>query len=332
MIYDWLQNIKFVWPENFIFLALIPFLIAQYVKNGKRGKSAILTSGIQSKIPGTFKTRFRHLPFVLRLIGIACLVTALARPQHQQDMSRSEGEGIDIMLVMDVSGSMLTQDIKPRRFTVAKEVAIDFVKNRPTDRIGLVIFSGEAFTKVPLTPDKATLLDQLSQLKVMDDGYLEPGTLIGEGLATAVNRISKGNSKTKVIILLTDGKEDAPPTRIIDPNMALEIAKANNVKVYCVGLGVSEFTEEQVNYGVRNFLDEDLLKRIAGETGGQYYHAIDKTSLQAIYNQINKLEKTKVEVIRYKQTDEMFPPLVLAALVLLLLEVVLRYTLFRRFP
>ncbi|MBZ4192301.1 vWA domain-containing protein [Niabella beijingensis] len=332
MIYDWLQNIKFIWPENFIFLAIIPFLIAQYVKNGKRARSAILTSGLQLKIPGTFKTRFRHLPFILRLIAIACLVTALARPQHQQDLSRSEGEGIDIMLVMDVSGSMLTQDIKPRRFTVAKEVAIDFVKNRPTDRIGLVIFSGEAFTKVPLTPDKATLLNQLNDLKVMDGGYLEPGTLIGEGLATAVNRISKGSSKTKVIILLTDGKEDAPPTRIIDPNMALEIAKSHNVRVYCIGLGVSEFTEEQMASGVRNFLDEDLLKKIAGQTGGQYYHAIDKSSLQAIYNQINKLEKTKVEVIRYKQTEEMFLPLALAALALLLLEMVLRYTVFKRFP
>lgn len=332
MIYDWLQNIKFIWPENFIFLALIPFLIAQYIKNGKRGKGAILTSSVQSKIPGTFKTRFRHLPFVLRLIGITCLVTALARPQHQQEMSRSEGEGIDIMLVMDVSGSMNTPDVKPRRFIVAKEVAIDFVKNRPTDRIGLVVFSGEAFTKVPLTPDKTTLLNQLVDLKVMDGGYLEPGTLIGEGLATAINRISKGNSKTKVIILLTDGKEDAPPTRIIDPDMALEIAKAHSVKVYCIGLGVSEFTEEQMASGVRNFLDEDLLKRIARQTGGQYYHATDKTSLQAIYDQINKLEKTKVEVIRYKQTEEMFLPLVLAALGLLLLEVVLRYTVFKRFP
>ncbi|WP_300604715.1 VWA domain-containing protein [Niabella sp.] len=332
MIYDWFQNIKFIWPENFIFLALIPFLIAQYIKNGKRGKGAILTSGLQAKIPGTFRTRFRHLPFILRLIGIACLVTALARPQHQQDLTRSEGEGIDIMLAMDVSGSMLTQDIKPRRFTVAKEVAIEFVKSRPTDRIGLVIFSGEAFTKVPLTPDKATLLDQLMRLKVMDDGYLEPGTLIGEGLATAVNRISKGSSKTKVVILLTDGKEDAPPTRIIDPDMALEIAKANKVRVYCIGLGVSEFTEEQMASGVRNFLDEDLLKKIAGQTGGQYYHAVDKTSLQAIYNQIDKLEKTKVEIIRYKQTEEMFLPLALAALAFLLIEVLLRYTWFKRFP
>ncbi|MBO9620066.1 MAG: VWA domain-containing protein [Niabella sp.] len=332
MIYDWFENIVFVWPENFIFMAIIPFLIWQYVQKDKTGKGAILASNIDYKIPSTFKTRFRHLPFVLRLLAIALLITALARPQHQQQLSRSEGQGIDIMLTMDVSGSMLTQDIKPRRFTVAKEVAIDFVKKRPTDRIGLVIFSGEAFTKVPLTFDKNTLLEQLQELKVMDGGYIEPGTLIGEGLATAVNRIRKGSSKTKVIILLTDGKEDAPPTRIIDPQTALEIAKANNVRVYCIGLGVSEFTEDQMADGVRNFLDEDLLKKIANETGGRYYHAVDKNSLQAIYSQIDKLEKTKVEVIQYKQTEEVFLPLVLAALALLFLEIILRYTVFKRFP
>lgn len=332
MIYEWLQNIKFIWPENFIFLAIIPFLIWQYLKRERSGRGAMLASGLKTTLPGTFKTKFRHLPFVLRMIAIACLVTALARPQHQTALTRSEGEGIDIMLAMDVSGSMLTEDVKPKRFTVAKEVAIDFVQNRPNDRMGLVIFSGEAFTKVPLTPDKKTLLQQLTDLKVMDGGYIEPGTLIGEGLATAVNRIAKGNSKNKVIILLTDGKEDAPPTRIIDPEMALEIAKANNVKVYCIGLGVSEFTEEQMVQGVRNFLDEDLLKKIATQTGGRYYHATDRASLQAIYGQINQLEKSKIEIIKYKEVKEMYLPLVLAALGLLLIEFIFRYTLFRKFP
>ncbi|ANH81511.1 hypothetical protein A8C56_11450 [Niabella ginsenosidivorans] len=332
MIYEWFQNITFIWPENFIFMATIPLLVWQYLQKDKTGRGVIMASSVNYKVPPTFKTRFRHLPFILRLLVIALLITALARPQHQQQMTRSEGEGIDIMLAMDVSGSMLTQDVKPRRFTVAKEVAVDFVKKRPTDRIGLVIFSGEAFTKVPLTFDKSTLLQQLEDLKVMDGGYIEPGTLIGEGLATAVNRIRKGNSKTKVIILLTDGKEDAPPTRIIDPQMALEIAKANGVRVYCIGLGVSEFTEEQMASGVRNFLDEDLLKKIAGETGGRYYHAVDKNSLQSIYSQIDKLEKTKVEIVHYKQVEEMFLPLVLAALALLFLEIVLRYTVFKGFP
>src|SRR5690606_22519504 len=145
----------------------------------------------------TFKTRFRHLPFICRLLAITCLVMALARPQHQTPKSRSEGEGIDIVLCMDVSGSMGTQDVEPSRFAVAKEVAIEFVKNRPVDRIGLVIFGGESFTKSPITPDQNAVLNQLRQLKVMDGGYLETGTLIGEGLATSVNRIRKGKSKSR---------------------------------------------------------------------------------------------------------------------------------------
>ena len=336
MIYEWLQGIKFVWPENFIFLAIIPFLIWYYLSNPKK-QSAVLSSALAPNLPKTFKVRFRHLPFVLRLIAITCLVMALARPQHQTAMSRSEGEGIDIVLCLDVSGSMGTEDVKPYRFRVAKEVAIDFVKNRPVDRIGLVIFAGEAFTKVPVTFDKNTVLSQLNNLKIMDGGYLEPGTLIGEGLAMSVNRIIKGKSKSRVVILLTDGKEDAPPTRIIDPVMAMEIAKANHVKVYTIGLGSNLNTADQLVRGeggmvVRNYIDEGLLTRIARETGGRYYRATDKASLQAIYSQIDSLEKSKAEIINYNEVKEMFLPLVLAALAWLLVEIILRYTVFRKFP
>lgn len=297
----------------------------------------MLSSGLVVKAPPTFKTKFRRLPFILRLIAITCLVMALARPQHQTALSRSEGDGIDIVLCLDVSGSMATEDVKPYRFRVAKEVAIEFVKNRPVDRIGLVIFSGESFTKVPLTFDKNTVLNQLNALKIMDGGYLEPGTLIGEGLAMSVNRIIKGNSKSKVVILLTDGKEDSPPTRIIDPIMAMEIAKANNVKVYSIGLGSHLNTADQLVRGeggvvVRNYIDEDLLRRIARETGGKYYRATDKASLQAIYTQIDSLEKSKAEIIHYNEVKEMFLPLMLAALGWLLLEVILKFTVFRKFP
>lgn len=297
----------------------------------------MLSSGVRTNIPQTFKVKFRHLPFILRLISILCLVMALARPQHQTAMTRSEGEGIDIMLCLDVSGSMATPDVKPYRFRVAKEVAIEFVKNRPLDRMGLVIFAGESFTKVPLTYDKNAVLNQLNNLKIMDGGHLEPGTLIGEGLATSVNRIIKGKSKSKVIILLTDGKEDSPPTRIIDPLMAMEIAKANNVKVYSIGLGSNLNTTDQLVKGaggivVRNYIDEELLTRIAKETGGRYYRATDKASLEAIYSQIDGLEKSKVEIVKYHEIKEMFLPLVLAALGWLLLEVIVRYTLFRRYP
>lgn len=296
-----------------------------------------MTSVLYRQVPQTFKARLRHLPFICRMLALTCLVMALARPQHQTDKSRSEGEGIDIVLCMDVSASMNTSDIKPSRFDVAKEVAVDFVKNRPVDRIGLVVFGGESFTKCPITSDKNTLLSQLQNLKIKDGGYLSDGTLIGEGLATSVDRVSKGAAKSRVVILLTDGKEQAPLTRIIDPETAMEIAKANNVKVYCIGLGSATFTSEQMvtdpdGNTVRNDIDEALLTKIAGNTGGRYYRATDKASLQAIYSQIDQLEKTKVDVIKYKEINEMFIPLVLAALGWLLLEVILRYTLFRKFP
>lgn len=337
MIYDWLKNITFIWPENFILLGIIPFLIWLYFKNESRDKGAVMASSINIDTPATFKTKFRHLPFILRMLAVTCLIMALARPQHQTEKTRSEGEGIDIVLCLDVSGSMGTEDVKPYRFVVAKEVAIEFVKNRPVDRIGLVIFAGESFTKCPITPDKNAVLNQLQSLKIMDGGYLETGTLIGEGLAMSVNRISKGTNKSRVIILLTDGKEDAPPTRIIDPEMAMEIAKANNVKVYCIGLGSATSTAEQMvkdvaGNVVRNYIDEGLLTRIANSTGGRYYRATDKASLQAIYSQIDRLEKSKVEIIKYKEVQEMFIPLVLAALFWLLFEVILRFTVFKKFP
>ncbi len=337
MIYEWLKNIIFIWPENFILLGLIPFLIWRYAGNESRHRGSVMTSVLYSGLPQTFKSKLRHLPFILRLLALICLIMALARPQHQTHKTRSEGEGIDIVLCMDVSASMNTNDIKPSRFVVAKEVATEFVKNRPVDRIGLVIFGGESFTKCPITPDKNTLLSQLQSLRIKDGGYLSDGTLIGEGLATSVDRVSRGTAKSRVVILLTDGKEQAPLTRIIDPETATEIAKANNVKVYCIGLGSATFTSEQMVTDpdgniVRNDIDEELLTRIAAHTGGRYYRATDKVSLQAIYSQIDQLEKTRVDVIKYKETTEMFIPLVLAALGWLLLEMLLRYTLFRKFP
>ncbi len=336
MIYNWLENIKFVWPENFIFLAIIPFLIWNHItsKNQKRG--SVLLSKTHTNIPPTLKTRLRQVPFLLRLIALVCIIMALARPQHQTPMTRSVGEGIDVVMTLDVSGSMAARDIRPSRLAVAKEVAIEFVKNRPLDRIGLVVFSGESFTKCPITPDKNTVIQQIASLNIRDGGYLEQGTLIGEGLATSVNRISKGNSKSRVVILLTDGKEEAPESRIIDPLQAIEIAKANQVKVYCIGMGGGlDIGGEQIAPGgglVRDYIDEGLLKQIASETGGRYYRATDKATLQAVYSEIDKLEKTKAEVIQYQETKEMFLPLILAALGWLFLEVLLRYTIFKKFP
>ncbi|MBK7097746.1 MAG: VWA domain-containing protein [Sphingobacteriales bacterium] len=336
MIYDWFQNIKFLWPENFIFLAIIPFLIWDHFSKGNLRQGTFLLSDTSQIKHIGFKTYFRHLPFILRLIAITCLIMALARPQHITKNSRSIGEGIDIVLCLDVSGSMAARDIHPNRLQAAKDVAIEFVKNRPVDRIGLVVFSGESFTKCPITPDKKTVIEQIKSLEIRDGGYLERGTLIGEGLAMSVNRISKGSAKSRVVILLTDGKEEAPATRIIDPNSAIEIAKANNVKVYAIGMGGGlEDTGEQLVPGgglVRDYIDEELLQKIEKETGGKYYRATDKASLQAVYADIDKLEKNKVEIINYKDTKEVFTPLVLAALGWLFLEVLLRFTIFKKFP
>ncbi len=336
MIYEWLQHIRFVWPQNLLLLGLIPFLVRHYLKNQRKNQGAVLISGLGQALPSTIKTRMRHLPFILRMIAVVCLIMALARPQHQTQMTRTEGEGIDIVLCMDVSGSMAARDISPSRLAAAKNVAVEFVKNRPVDRIGLVIFSGEAFTKCPITPDKTTVINMIRSLDIRDGGYLAQGTLIGEGLATSVNRVSKGTARSKVVILLTDGKEEAPDTRIIDPLTALEIAKANRVKVYAIGMGGgAEVDGEQLAPGgglVKDFIDEGLLKRIAGETGGKYYRATDQATLQMIYSQINSLEKSKVEIIHYTDTREMFITLVLAALGWLLLEVLLKYSVFRKFP
>jgi Ca-activated chloride channel family protein len=238
---------------------------------------------------------------------------------------------------MDVSGSMGSRDIQPSRMEVAKEVAEEFVRSRPVDRIGLVIFSGESFTQCPITTDRNTLIRQIQTLE--SRRFLKDGTVIGEGLATAVDRLSESKAKSRVIILLTDGKEDAPDTRLIDPVTALEIAKSHQVKVYAIGMGAipSSIVEITGNAppqrnAAMDFIDEDLLRRIANETGGKYFRAKDKEGLQNIYKQIDQLERSKVEITSYKRYRELFLPFVLAALGFLLIEIILRFTWLKKFP
>ena len=272
---------------------------------------------------------------MLRLLALSCIILALARPRRHTDEQMKKGEGIDIVLAIDVSGSMLSHDFQPNRLEVAKEVAEEFIRNRPIDRIGLVIFSGESYTLCPITTDKNTLLEQVNGLR---SGMLQDGTLIGEGLATAVDRLSKSNAKSKVVILLTDGKEEAPETRLIDPLTALEIAKTAGVKVYTIGMSaqnaipVAENVKGRKQEVTSDFLDEQLLRRIATETGGEYFRARDKLSLQTIYQQIDKMEKSKVEVQSLRHYQEEFMPLILVALALLFIELVLRFTVLRKFP
>ena len=283
----------------------------------------------------SFKNTLRHLPFILRMLAISCITLALARPQQHSDEQLRKGEGIDIVLCIDVSGSMLSQDFAPNRLEVAKEVAEEFIRSRPIDRIGLVIFSGESYTLCPITTDKNTLITQVSGLR---SGMLQDGTLIGEGLATSVDRFTKSDAKSKVVILLTDGKEEAPETRLIDPLTALEITKAQGVKVYTIGMSaqnaipVEENVKGKKSPPTSNFLDEELLRRIASETGGEYFRARDKLSLQSIYSQIDKMEKSKIEIQSLRHYHDEFIFLLLVALGLLFIELILRFTILRKFP
>lgn len=335
MLYDYIKQIHFAFPIAFGLLALLPFVVWYYLKKSEERQGAFTISTTQNIQTISWKNRFRHLPAFFRLLTLISLIFVLARPQKRNTEQRTEGEGIDIMLCMDVSGSMSSQDILPSRMEAAKDVAADFVRNRPVDRIGLVIFSGEAFTQSPLTSDRNTLLQQIQNLEAR--AMLQDGTVIGEGLATAVERLSKSTAKSKVIILITDGKEDAPETRIIDPLTALNIAKAKGIKVYTIGMGALTASDTLNNTTTKpdarfNYLDETLLQRIAKETGGQYFRARDRQGLESIYKQIDQLEKSKVEIITLQRIEERYFPFMLAALFFLFSELILRFTLFRKFP
>lgn len=335
MLFDWFKNIHFAYPYLVGLSAAIPMMIWWYVYKTDRQRATMIVSGTGPFGVATWKNWFRHVPFVLRVLAVICLIAALARPQRFNDEELHKGEGIDIVLCMDVSGSMLSTDFQPNRLEAAKAVAAEFVRSRPVDRIGLVIFSGESYTQCPITTDRNTLLTMIYGLQ---SGMLKDGTLIGEGLATSVSRLAQSDAKSKVVILLTDGKEEPPETRLIDPLTALEIAKAQGVKVYTIGMAVEGFVavgEKNATGGgkeMKVYLDEDLLRKIATETGGLYFRARDRNSLDEIYARIDQMEKTKIEVQALRRYEEEFFPFVLAALVLLFAELVLRFTLLRRFP
>lgn len=335
MLYDWFKHIEFAYPKMLSLFAFVPALTWWYVKKYNSSQAALKVSTAHSFRVSSFKNILRHLPFVLRLLALSCIILALARPRQHNDEQLRKGEGIDIVLAIDVSGSMLSHDFQPNRLEVAKEVAEEFIRNRPIDRIGLVIFSGESYTLCPITTDKNTLLEQVDGLR---SGMLQDGTLIGEGLATAVDRLSKSSAKSKVVILLTDGKEEAPETRLIDPLTALEIAKTQGVKVYTIGMSaqnaipVEENIKGKKQETTNDFVDEQLLRRIAGETGGEYFRARDKLSLESIYQQIDQMEKSKIEVQSLRHYQDEFIPLLLAALGLLFIELVFRFTILKKFP
>lgn len=275
-----------------------------------------------------------HVPFILRLLAIACIIMALARPQTRFSEELVSGEGVDIVLCIDVSGSMLAQDFTPNRLEAAKEVAANFVDSRKTDRIGVVIFSGESFTLCPLTTDKAVLKAQIYNIQ---SGLLEDGTAIGSGLATGADRLRSSTSKSKVVILLTDGENNGGQ---IPPVTAKEIAKKLGIRVYTIGVGTEGFAPipVQANDGTivmqreKVNIDEKLLTQIADETGGKYFRAKDNEGLGKIYAEIDQLEKSRIEVTSLQRATERFLPLVLAAIGFIFLEWLLRLTLLKKFP
>jgi Ca-activated chloride channel family protein len=327
---------EFANPWFFGLLLIIPLMIWWYLWSRKKSTASLKISSLEGlkRLPVSWKVRLRPLLFVLRLLAIALLIVALARPQSSNVTENINSEGIDIVLCLDVSGSMLAEDFHPNRIEAAKKVAIDFVEHRPTDRIGLVIFAGESFTQCPITTDHAVLEDQIRKVS---SGMLEDGTAIGMGLATGVDRLRSSKAKSKVIILLTDGVNN---TGLIDPSTALQIAKLYQVKVYTIGVGTHGMAPYPVPLAgggvqMQNMkvqIDEALLQKIARETGGEYFRATDNRSLAHIYDQIDQMEKTKVEITAFKRYAELFFPFAIAAFVLFFLEIMLRYTVFKSLP
>ncbi len=333
LFYDYFENITFGQPWFFLLLIVIPVLIWWYAAKNKKRQGSIIISDVSAKGLSSWKTSFRSLPFLLRLLVIVFIIVALARPQTMYEEQNAEGEGVDIVLCIDVSGSMTAQDLIPNRLEAAKNVAIDFVNKRVTDRVAVVIFSGESFTQCPLTTDHRVLISAIENIR---NGLLEDGTAIGSGLGTSVDRLRESKSKSKVVILLTDGENNGG---LIDPQTAKEIAKAFQVKVYTIGVGTDGYAPQPVNtpMGVvmqqgKVSIDEKLLKQIASETGGKYFRAKDNEGLTGIYDEINSLEKSKVEISTTTKYTEKFFPFIMAALALLFLEMLLKFTLFRKFP
>lgn len=335
MIARFLNDIEFAYPELLFLLLLVPVIGGWYVSRMLRQQASMQVSSLRSfHNTASWKRTLRHTMLLLRLLAICCLILALARPQTSYEEKKTEGEGIDIVLCIDVSGSMLAQDFTPNRLEAAKQVAADFVSRRPTDRIGLVIFAGESFTQCPITTDHRMLTSQIYNVR---GGFMVDGTAIGSGLATSVDRLRNAVTKTRVVILLTDGENNGG---LIDPRTAKEIAKTLGVRVYTIGVGTEGFAptpvqtpgggivmqQEKVN------IDEKLLTEIAGETGGKYFRARDNKGLQSIYGEIDQLEKTKIDINISRRFNEKFHPFAIAALILILLEVWLRYTVFRKYP
>lgn len=327
---------KITFADPYLFLLLIPvaaLAVWYFFRNRKIHPSLRVSSTAAIKEHNSWKVRFRHLSYILRLTLLALIVIILARPQSKDSQHNVSTEGIDIMIALDISPSMLSKDFQPDRLEASKKVASEFIEGRPNDRMGLVVFGGESFTQCPLTTDHAVLVNLFKDLK---SGMLADGTAMGMGLATAVTRLKDSDSKSKVIILLTDGVNN---TGTVAPLTAAEIAKTFGIRVYTIGVGTMGMapTPQMTPFGVQFVnapveIDEDVLKQIASMTHGKYFRATDNEKLKAIYQEIDKLEKSKIDYTDYtKRYDEYFWLACLAGLVFLT-ELFLRLTIFKTLP
>tara|TARA_A100001011_G_C14227975_1_gene807457 strand:- start:277 stop:1281 length:1005 start_codon:yes stop_codon:yes gene_type:complete len=331
------EGVYFANPNSLWLLLVLPLVVGWYVFTRKHTQPVLKISslnGFQQK--PSILARLQPLLFVFRILSLTLIIMALARPQTMDVSTRTKtNKGIDIVMAIDVSSSMLAQDLKPNRLKALKRVAASFIDDRMSDRIGLVIYAGESYTKTPITSDRSIVKNALREIQF--EGLIDDGTAIGMGLATSVNRLKDSRAKSKVIILLTDGVNNSG---FIDPKIASELALEYEIKTYTIGLGsngtarapIGLLPNGQFQYGMTKVeIDEELLKTIAKNTGGLYFRATDNKKLEEIYDEINKLEKTEIEEFKYYNYDEKFRPLVLLALALLFMEWLMRNTLFRSF-
>jgi len=330
-----IQDLTFANAELLFLLVLIIPAVAWYVLKHRSSEASLQVSqthGIK-QAGHSYKYYLRHVLFGFRMLAIALLILALARPQSTRSWKDVTTRGIDIVLALDISSSMLARDFNPNRLEASKDIAIDFISGRPNDRMGLVVFSGESFTQCPLTTDHSVLINLFRDI---ESGMVEDGTAIGMGLATSVNRLKNSEAKSKVVILLTDGVNNRGS---IAPSTAAEIAKTFDIRVYTIGVGSQGTAPYPVNtpYGVQYRdmkveIDEGVLQQIADETNGQYFRATDNQKLESIYEEIDRLEKSRIEVKQYSEKQEEFLWFTLIAGILLLIELVLRTTVLRTIP
>ncbi len=328
-------NLEFTNPEFLWLLLIMPLLMLWFFLIRKKDSADLSIPSTAGFKKGNFWSKMKPFLYVLRLVALTLLILALARPRNVEVSKRTKTtRGIDIVMAIDVSASMLAKDLKPNRLEALKDVATKFVQKRPNDRIGIVVYAGESFTQTPITSDKTIVQNTIRKIQW---GQIEDGTAIGMGLGSAVNRLKDSKAKSKVIILLTDGVNN---TGFVDPKTATELAKQIGIKVYTIGLGTNGTAMFPVAKDLNGKLifrnapveiDEDLLKYIASETEGQYFRATGNKKLESIYNQIDKLEKTEIEELKYYNYQERFRPLVFFAGFLVLIEMTLRFTVFRSF-